>query len=161
MCLKCGCQGVVNLNQREYLKIISLHPFKDKVIHNSGYDFYITVSEPAPQVIDLIFYVENPFFKRPVHSVKEILLYPDGSSTPQRFTLDTDIAGVSSLRYRYQEPFEAKLKIITVASDRQNLSAETTVQIGSPKPSYFFLITFVITILLAVAFVSLKRGRRS
>lgn len=143
--------------EREYLKIISLHPFKDKVIHNSGYDFYITVAEPAPQVVDLIFYIENPLFKRPVHSTKEILLYPNGSSTPQRFALETDVSGVSSLRYRYHKPFEAKLKITTAAPDRQSISAETTIQIGSPEPSYVFLVIFGLIIIGALFYVLLIR----
>ena len=143
--------------EREYLKIISLQPFKDKVIHNSGYDFYITVAEPAPQVVDLIFYIENPLFKRPVHSAKEILLYPKGSSTPQRFALETDVSGVSSLRYRYQKPFEAKLKITTAAPGRQDLSVETVIQIGSPEPSYGFLVIFGLIIIGVLCYVLLFR----
>jgi hypothetical protein len=145
--------------EREYLKLVSLHPFKDTVIHNSGYDFYITAVESAPQAVDLIFYIENPLFKRPVHSVKEILLYPDGSSTPQRFVLATDIAGVSSLRYYYWKPFEAKLKIITVAPGHQNLSAETIIQLGSPQPSCFFLIAFGIILIISIAFAYIRRKR--
>src|SRR3989339_1552782 len=76
--------------EREYLKLVSLHPFKDKVVHNNDYDFYITVVESAPQFVDVFFYVENKLFKRPVYSVKEILLYPEGSLIPQPFTLQTD-----------------------------------------------------------------------
>lgn len=145
--------------EREYLKLISLHPFKDTVIHNNGYDFYITVVELAPRTVDLIFYIENPLFKRPVHSVKEILLYQEGSLALQRFALGTDITGVSSLRYRYQKPFEAKLKIITVAPDHQNLSAETTIQIGSPKASYLFLIVFGIILIISIIFVYIRQKR--
>lgn len=138
--------------EREYLNFISLHPFKDKVIRDSGYDFYITMVESAPQTVDLIFYLEHPLFKRPVHSAKEVLLHVAGSDEPQRFILETDIAGVSSLRYRYREPFEAELRITASAPDGQILMAETKVQIGSPGPSRAFLAMFGLIIIGVLLF---------
>ncbi len=143
--------------EREYLKLISLYPFTDKVIHNNDYDFYITVSESAPQAVDLIFYIENPLFKRPVHSVKEILLYPDASLTPQRFILDADRAGVSSLRYYYQNPFKGVIKVVAITSEYKPISAEAVIQIGSPGPSYSFLIIFGLVIMAFLSYVILFR----
>jgi len=139
--------------EREYLKLISLHPFKDTVIHHNGYDFYITAVESAPQAVDLIFYIENPLFKRPVHSVKEILLYPDGASTPQRFTLETDISGVSSLRYYYQKPFAGIIKVAAITPEHKTLSAGMVIQIGSPEPSHSFFIIFGLIIIGVLCYV--------
>lgn len=143
--------------EREYLKLISLHPFKDTVIHNNDYDFYITVVESAPQAVDLIFYIENPLFKRPVHSSKEILLYNGSSQIPRKFILETDISGVSSLRYYYQKPFTGIIKMSAITSDRKTLSAEAVVQIGSPGPSYSFFIIFGLIIIGALGYVLVFR----
>ncbi len=161
MCLKCGCQGVVNLNQREYLKIISLHPFKDEVVSSGDYTFYVTAVDLDSNTVDLTFYIENSLIKRPVRAEQGIWLSTDDCPAPQRFILEPDYTGASTLRYRYDNPVRAKLTIAATGADNKPISAEISIHIGSPKPSYFFLIAFGITILLAVAFACLKRGWRS
>lgn len=161
MCLKCGCQGVVNLNQREYLKIISLHPFKDEVVSSGDYTFYVTAVDLAPHTVGLTFYIENSLLKRPVRSAQGIWLSTDDGPAPQRFILEPDYTGVATLRYLYDNPVRAKLTIATTIADNKPISAETSIQIGSPKPSSFFLIAFGIIILLAISFAYLKRGWRS
>jgi hypothetical protein len=160
MCLKCGCQGVVNLDQREYLKTVSLHPFKDEVVSSGDYTFYVTAVDLAPHTVDLTFYIENSLIKRPVRTAQEIWLSTDDGQAPQRFVLEPDYTGVSTLRYRYDNPVRAKLTVASAGADNKPISAETSIQIGSPQPSYFFLIFFGITILLAASFACLKRGCR-
>lgn len=136
--------------ERDYLKLISLHPFKDKIVSYNNYNFYITIVESAPNVVDLIFYIENSILKRPLRSPKEILLYQKDSGNPERFVLESDITGVSTLRYRYHKPFQARVKILSETSDNQPISVESLIQIGSPSPSIPFIIVFAFLILFAI-----------
>ncbi|MFA5794151.1 MAG: hypothetical protein WC980_03685 [Candidatus Brocadiia bacterium] len=167
MCLKCGCQGVVNLDQREYLGRISLHPFKDEVVASGDHIFYVTAVDTAPNTVDLIFYIESSLHtegllvKRPVYSEKEIWFATDDCPVPQKFIPEPDNTGVSTLRYLYDKPVHAKLRISTTSTDNKAISAETSIQIGSPEPSYFFLIIFGIIIMLSIVFAYLKKGCRS
>ena len=145
--------------ERWYLKLVSLHPFKDKLISQGDYDFFITVAESAPDTFDIIFYIENSLFKRAVHSPKEILLYRNDTKIPGRFILETDISGVSSLKYVAHKPFETRIKVSATTADNKPISVETDIQIGSPKPSLVFIIIFGLLILVAVITVSLVRKR--
>ncbi|MEW6026917.1 MAG: hypothetical protein AB1599_06460 [Planctomycetota bacterium] len=138
-----------------------MHPFKDEVVSSGDYDFYVTMADLAPNTVDLTIYIENSLLKRPVRSASEIWLSTDDSPATQRFVLQPDYTGASTLRYFYDKPVRAKLKIATTIADSKPISAETSIQIGSPKPSYLFFIIFVASILFAVAFVCLKRGFRS
>ncbi|MFH1231821.1 MAG: hypothetical protein V1709_10035 [Planctomycetota bacterium] len=146
--------------ERWYLKLISLHPFKDKLISQDGYDFFITVAESAPDTFDIIFYIENSLFKRAVHSSKEIVLYNNETGISDKFILQSDIAGVSNLKYFAHKPFETRIKVSATTSDNKPISVETDIQIGSPSPSIIFIITFMLIILIAIASVYFHRGER-
>jgi hypothetical protein len=140
--------------EREYLKLISLHPFKDKVISQDNHDFFITVAETAPDTFTIFFYIENSLFKRAVHSPKEILFYNEDAKLPDKFNLESDISGVSSMQYFAHKPFEAKIKVSAVTNDNKPISVETDIQIGSPQPSIVFIIIFGLTILIMIIIVS-------
>lgn len=146
--------------EREYLKLISLHPFKDKLISRENYDFFITVVELAPDTFDIIFYIENSLFKRAVHSPKEILLFHNNTGIPAKFILGSDIAGVSNLKYFAHKPFDAKIKVSAKTSDNEPISVETDIQIGSPSPSIIFIVTFMLIILVTIISVYLSQRHR-
>ncbi|MDI6788948.1 MAG: hypothetical protein QME51_11305 [Planctomycetota bacterium] len=142
--------------EREYLKTIALHPFKDKLIRSGDYGFYISVSEPSPQsnYVDLIFYIEHLLLKRPLRFPKEIIITsPRGmieGQKPQQFILETDITGVSALRYIFSESFPANIKISTQTQDNQSISVETDITIGSPKPSLILIGSFILIMMIAI-----------
>ena len=139
--------------EREYLKLISQHPFKDTLITQGNYNYFITVAESAPDTYELIFYIENSLFRRAEHSPKEVLIYRNESETPERFILESDRTGASMLTYFSHEPFQAKIKVMSTTSDNQPLSIETNIQIGSPKPSFAFIAVFGLLIMIAIVIV--------
>ncbi|MFH0889118.1 MAG: 4Fe-4S binding protein [Planctomycetota bacterium] len=160
--------------EREYLKLISLHPFKDKLISlrcsraecpvspqgigaQGNYDFFITIVESAPDTFDIIFYIENSLFKRAVRSSKEILLYRSDTKITDKFILESDISGVSSLKYFAHKPFETSIKVSAKTSDNEPISVKTDIQIGSPPPSIIFIVTFILIILIAIISVYLPQ----
>jgi hypothetical protein len=145
---------------REYLKLISMHPFKDTLITQGNYNFFITVVESAPDTYDLYFYIENSLFKRPVHSDKGVLIYPANSRTPEKFFLTSDITGAASMRYIVRKPFLAKVELSTVVPGGKTISVTADIQLGSPKPSFVFLILFGLILAAFVIFIYIVRGRR-
>ena len=146
-CPECGCKDRFD-SQLEYIKLISLHPFKNKFIKQGNHDFFFTVSETASNTFDIFFYIENSTLKRAIRAPKEILIYHDNSATSERFVLESDITGVSSLRYIIQKPFMAKVRVSAVSSENEALTVETEIQIGSPKPSLVFFVIFGLVIVI-------------
>jgi len=142
--------------EREYLKLISLHPFKDTLISKGDYHFFITVAESAPDTYDLIFYIENWRFIRPVRSDKELLIFKNGAAEPERFVLGNDITGASFLRYIARQPFEALVKVAAVTAEGNPISVETNIQIGSPKASVLFIMICGLILVALVLFVGMS-----
>jgi len=126
----------------------------------NNHTFYITVVETAPHAVDLVFYIENSPVKRPVRSLKEVLLYTDDGQPARVFALESDPAGSSMMRYLYREPVRVRIKVSATDADNKPLSAEAVVQIGSPQPSHIFLIIFAALTLFVIigAYLLQKRG---
>jgi hypothetical protein len=153
----------ISLAERDYLKLISLHPFKDRVISCDEYDFYVTVVEIAPDIVNFYVYVEHSLLKRPLRTDKEMYICP-AKGVPERFILESDPRGVSVLRYAYHRPSLLTLKIISGTNEplvSRTLAVETTLRMGSAKPSLLFFIVIILILLFAIGYSRRGHSRQN
>lgn len=140
--------------QRDFLH--SDLPHSDTVVNLRDYTLFLTVIDRAPSTVDILLYLEDAV-KRPVFGKRAVVIETDGKQPVFSGVIEPDKTGVFHLRYAYDKPLAARLKVSYNEADYSPAQwIEAGIQLGSPAPNTIILVLLGAALLAAIVVVGMR-----
>lgn len=143
--------------QRDFLH--SHLPHSNTIVNFKDYIFFLTVIDRAPGTVDILLYLEDTV-KRPVFGKKAVVIESNDNRPVFNGILEPDKTGIFHLRYAYDKPLVARLKVAYHEFGYQQVQWITAdIQLGSPAPNMLILVLLGGILLAAIIFVGYRINR--